>query len=110
YREPYQRYVDAQIDVRDKTYDHQYRTTHGPATHLGSEVDITERDYRRRTNPIAQDSYSQDTSGSYVQDYPTTTSARDYYHTSPAKEEVRVKSETRTTVDPPKKRKFDMGY
>ncbi|KAG9554310.1 hypothetical protein KCU97_g19054, partial [Aureobasidium melanogenum] len=110
YREPYQRYVDAQIDVRDKTYDHQYRTTHGPATHLGSEVDVTERDYRRRTSPIAQDSYAQETSGSYVQDYPNTTSARDYYHTSPAKEEVRVKSETRTTVDPPKKRKFDMGY
>ncbi|CAD0081975.1 unnamed protein product, partial [Aureobasidium vineae] len=110
YREPYQRYVDAQIDVQDKAYDHQYRTTHGPATHLESEVDVTERDYRRRTSPIVQDSYVQDTSGSYVQDYPKTTSARDYYHTSPAQEEVRVKTKTRTTVDPPKQRKFDMGY
>ncbi|THW03433.1 hypothetical protein D6D26_03497 [Aureobasidium pullulans] len=110
YREPYQRYVDAQIDVQDKAYDHQYRTTHGPATHLGSEVDVTERDYRRQTSPIIQDSYIQTTSGSYVQDYPKTTSVRDYYHASPAQEEVRVKTETRTTVDPPKKRKFDMGY
>ncbi|CAD0086426.1 unnamed protein product, partial [Aureobasidium mustum] len=110
YREPYQRYVDAQIDVRDKAYDHQYRTTHGPATHLGSEVDVTERDYRRRTSPVAQGSHVQDTSGSFVQDYPNTTSARDYYYTSPAQEEVRVKAETRTTVDPPKKRKFGMGY
>ncbi|THY16386.1 hypothetical protein D6D00_08917 [Aureobasidium pullulans] len=110
YREPYQRYVDAQIDVQDKAYDHQYRTTHGPATHLGSEVDVTERDYRRQTSPIVQDSYIQTTSGSYVQDYPKTTSVRDYYHASPAQEEVRVKTETRTTVDPPKKRKFDMGY
>ncbi|THZ68758.1 hypothetical protein D6C85_07265 [Aureobasidium pullulans] len=110
YREPYQRYVDAQIDVQDKAYDHQYRTTHGPATHLGSEVDVTERDYRRQTSPIVQDSYVQTTSGSYVQDYPKTTSVRDYYHASPAQEEVRVKTETRTTVDPPKKRKFDMGY
>ncbi|THX61500.1 hypothetical protein D6D06_00488 [Aureobasidium pullulans] len=110
YREPYQRYVDAQIDVQDKAYDHQYRTTHGPATHLGSEVDVTERDYRRQTSPIVQDSYVQTTSGSYVQDYPKTTSVRDYYHASPAQEEVRVKTETRTAVDPPKKRKFDMGY
>ncbi|THY78415.1 hypothetical protein D6C87_05729 [Aureobasidium pullulans] len=110
YREPYQRYVDAQIDVQDKAYDHQYRTTHGPATHLGSEVDVTERDYRRQTSPIVQDSYVQTTSGSYVQDYPKTTSVRDYYHASPAQEDVRVKTETRTTVDPPKKRKFDMGY
>ncbi|KAK6007096.1 hypothetical protein QM012_006104 [Aureobasidium pullulans] len=110
YREPYQRYVDAQIDVRNKAYDHQYRTTHRPATHLESEVDVTERDYRRRTSPIAQASHVQDTSGSYVQDYPKTTSARDYYYASPAKEEVRVKTETRTTVDPPQKRKFGMGY
>ncbi|KAI5194404.1 hypothetical protein E4T39_08690 [Aureobasidium subglaciale] len=110
YREPYQRYVDAQIDVKDKSYEHHHRTTHGPATHLDSEVDVTERDYRRRTSPIAQDSYIQDASVSYVQGYPNTTSVRDYYHASPIQEEVRVKTETRTTVDPPKKRKFDMGY
>jgi len=110
YREPYQRYVDAQIDVQDKAYDQQYRTTHGPATHFDSEVDTTERDYRRRTNPVVQDSYVQESSGSYVQDYPSTTSARDYYHTAPAQEEVRVKTQTRTTVDAPKNRKFDMGY
>ncbi|KEQ93752.1 hypothetical protein AUEXF2481DRAFT_30836 [Aureobasidium subglaciale EXF-2481] len=110
YREPYQRYVDAQIDVKDKSYDHHYRTTHGPATHLEPEIEVTKRDYHRRTSPIAQDSYVQDASGSYVQGYPNTTSVRDYYHASPTHEEVRVKTETRTTVDPPKKRKFDMGY
>ncbi|KAI5244791.1 hypothetical protein E4T42_07005 [Aureobasidium subglaciale] len=110
YREPYQRYVDAQIDVKDKSYDHHHRTTHGPATHLEPEIEVTKRDYHRRTSPIAQDSYVQDASGSYVQGYPNTTSVRDYYHASPTHEEVRVKTETRTTVDPPKKRKFDMGY
>jgi hypothetical protein len=101
YREPYQRYVDAQIDVKDKAYDNQYRTTYGPATHFSSEIDVTERDYRRRTNPVAQDSYVQGTSGSFAQDY---------HNNSPIQEEVRVKTQTRTTVDPPKDRKFDMGY
>ncbi|KAI5236047.1 hypothetical protein E4T43_08834 [Aureobasidium subglaciale] len=110
YREPYQRYVDAQIDVKDKSYDHHHRTTHGPATHLEPEIEVTERDYHRRTSPIAQDSYVQNASGSYLQGYPNTTSVRDYYHASPIHEEVRVKTETRTTVDPHKKRKFDMGY
>jgi translation elongation factor P/translation initiation factor 5A len=68
YREPYQRYVDAQIDVQD----HQYGTTH---------------DYDQQT-----------------------TSVRDYYHAPPAREQVRVRTETRTTVDPPKEPKSDMGY
>ncbi|KAF2716390.1 hypothetical protein K431DRAFT_316583 [Polychaeton citri CBS 116435] len=57
YREPYQRYTAAQIDVEDRVYDRQYPTRHTPATQidLDSRVDIAEQQFRERTTPFAAD-------------------------------------------------------
>ncbi|GAB7354503.1 hypothetical protein MBLNU459_g4972t1 [Dothideomycetes sp. NU459] len=114
YREPYQRYADAQIDVQDRSYD---RRTYDRDNHITLQdnvqdnVDVTERDYRQRTTPFAEEYTS-----SRWQDKSThprnNLAEQDYSYSAPAQqEEVRAHSETRTTVDPPqKKHKLDMGY
>lgn len=85
YRSPYSRYVDAHIDVKDNTYERD------------AEVDVVERSYRQRATP----STSEYTSTNWEN---KSTSPRDY-----AGDDIRVKTETRTTVDEPK-HKLDMGY
>ncbi|OCK85600.1 hypothetical protein K432DRAFT_400102 [Lepidopterella palustris CBS 459.81] len=53
YQQPYQRYVGAQIDVKDRIYDRDFNTVHGPATdYAPSQIDVTERQFRERTSPI----------------------------------------------------------
>ncbi|KAJ9624932.1 hypothetical protein H2203_004882 [Taxawa tesnikishii (nom. ined.)] len=112
YREPYQRYADAQIDVKDRVYDREYRTTHGPATVLESNIDVAERDYRTRTQPIAEEYTSsrwQDKS-TYPTAYPRDSAPEQHSTRDYQTQQVRVKTQTRTTVDAPKKHKLDMGY
>ncbi|KAK5011371.1 hypothetical protein LTR60_004743, partial [Cryomyces antarcticus] len=107
YREPYQRYADAQIDVQDKTYDREYRTVHGPATHYAeSNIDVAERDFRQRTTPFDRE---------YTQNHYTdqSTQPRQFVeqgYPPPAQEEVRVEASSRTIVEPSEKHKRDMGY
>ncbi|KAK4986074.1 hypothetical protein LTR50_005534 [Elasticomyces elasticus] len=121
YQEPYQRYSDAQIDVRDRSYDREYRTTHGPATtYAESNIDVAERDFRQRTTPFAEDYASarwQDKSTrprefvrqDYSRSYPQAT--QDFNTaTAPRQEDNVPITETRTTVEQSEKHKLDMGY
>ncbi|OCK95812.1 uncharacterized protein K441DRAFT_676683 [Cenococcum geophilum 1.58] len=53
YQQPFQRYVGAQIDVKDKAYDRDFNTVQGPpADYAPSQIDVTERQIRQRTRPI----------------------------------------------------------
>ncbi|EON65695.1 hypothetical protein W97_04934 [Coniosporium apollinis CBS 100218] len=127
YHEPYRRYAETQIDVEDKTYergynaaqertyDREFRTVHGPATQYAeSQIDVTERDYRQRTQPnydhptqyttearYTGPQYSEERYGQATQDF------AEQRYSQPA---VGVQIDSRTTVDPPKKFKRDMGY
>ncbi|KAL1638723.1 hypothetical protein SLS58_008646 [Diplodia intermedia] len=126
YQEPYQRYDEAQINVKDRTYDvndfkertydRDYRTVHGPSnTFAQSQLDATERDFRERTRPIADESrFGRDFEESRF----SHTAQEQSRHGGRAPEvadnrypqSVRVESTTsRTTTDPPK-HKRDMGY
>jgi Eukaryotic elongation factor 5A hypusine, DNA-binding OB fold len=67
YQQPYQRYVGAQIDVKDKAYDRDFNTVQGPpADYAPSQIDVTERQIRQRTRPIvggyAEKGYTSQTS------------------------------------------------
>jgi len=96
YRQPYNRYVDAHIDVKDRSYDRE------------SNIDVVERDYRQSTTP-----FTSEYTASRWQD--KSTHPREYVERgfvqrdNTFEEDVRVKTETHTTVDP-KERKLDMGY
>lgn len=113
YREPYNRYVDHQIDVQDRSYEREYPTRHTPATQydLDSRIDVAEQDYRTRTTPYAEE-YNRETRGwqdksTYPRDYP----AQGYPERDPVTfdEKVRV---SETTVDGPRAPQYkrDMGY
>ncbi|KAK0885427.1 hypothetical protein LTR91_027160, partial [Friedmanniomyces endolithicus] len=56
YREPYQRYTNARIDVQDNVYDREY-TRHTPATQIDvdTRIDTAERDFRDRTTPFTEE-------------------------------------------------------
>ncbi|XTI90264.1 hypothetical protein V2W45_1242348, partial [Cenococcum geophilum] len=140
YQQPFQRYVGAQIDVKDKAYDRDFNTVQGPpADYAPSQIDVTERQIRQRTRPIvggyAEKGYtSQTTEPSFgqpaqffVQERYTSRTAQstqprsarfsqrdvefvDSRSQAPAREQIRVEKTTRRTVDPPKKHKLDMGY
>jgi len=110
YQEPYNRYVEAQIDVpertvtskeRTRTYDREGRPIGGQAPAFEATLDATEQQFRQGTSPIvtAENRYG--------------TSARDYYEDSgsrfggptsdfaPQQSQVRIEEKTsRTTVDP----------
>ncbi|KAK3074970.1 hypothetical protein LTR53_002139 [Teratosphaeriaceae sp. CCFEE 6253] len=113
YREPYQRYTEAQLDVQDRVYDREYNTRHTPATQVDfdSRIDVAERDFRQRTTPFAEefraDTRWQDKS-TYPRDYPEAGIAE----REPVTYEERTKV-TERTVDPPregKQHRADMGY
>jgi hypothetical protein len=112
YSEPFARYADAQLDVKDNTYtqqrvyDREGRVIGGQAPSFEQNLDTTERQFREHTVPIggaatARDFY-EDT-GSRFSGY-----TAEFQRAQPA-EEVRVERTTRTTVDAPK-HKRDMGY
>lgn len=79
YQEPHQRFSETKVDVEvpPRHQDKPYET----------EIDITERDYRRRTQPTYDLEYERRTSGP---------------------REVRFEAET--TVDPPNRQRSKMGY
>ncbi|MCJ1367568.1 hypothetical protein MMC16_006702 [Acarospora aff. strigata] len=79
YREPYQRYSETKVDLQVPSR-HQDKVRE-------TEIDITERDYRRRTQPTYDFEYERRTS---------------------QPREVRVEAET--TVDPPSRQRSKMGY
>ena len=64
---------------------------------------MTERDYRQRTRPTAEEYTS-----SAWQD--KSTYPREFNDRVPVEEDIRVHTETRTTVDAPEQHKSDMGY
>lgn len=133
YQEPYSRYVEAQIDVPDKTlttkdrsYDREGRPLGGPAPAFEATLDATERQFRQGTSPIvvaenrygktAQDFYQEGSRfGGPTQDFPAQTSEVRVERRSEStvdapqypQQETRVERTTRTTIDPPKR---DMGY
>lgn len=133
YQEPFSRYVEAQIDVPDKTfttkdrsYDREGRPIGGRAPAFEATLDATEHQFRQGTSPIvvAENRYGRTTQDSYqepsrfggpTQDFPAQASevhiARGPGSTVDAprypQENVRVERTTRTTIDPPKR---DMGY
>lgn len=126
YQEPYQRYEEAQINVKDRTYDvkdfqertydRDYRTVHGPATNYAeSQLDATEREFRERTRPIADESrYGRDFAeyrySQTAEEQPRYGARAEEVVDSRYPQSVRVESTTsRTTTDPPK-HKRDMGY
>ncbi|KAF2179357.1 hypothetical protein K469DRAFT_596250, partial [Zopfia rhizophila CBS 207.26] len=137
YQQPHQRYAGSQIEVQDRTYDRDFNTVHGSATEYApTQIDVSERQFRERTRPIVgsyaaeqgytnlstKPNYEQPTG--YVQERYTSKTAHDSYpqrrrnvdvvdtrYPSQSRgEDVRVEKTTRTTVDPPKKYKRDMGY
>ncbi|KAL1296662.1 hypothetical protein AAFC00_000143 [Neodothiora populina] len=129
YRQPYQRYDNAQINVQDKTWDREYPTSHRPATHLESNIDAAERGYRQRTSPFADDyptsrqqrqppypeSFAARTEKSYAApasaSAPVTALPSAPATSSPAaRNSFRAQIDTRTSVDPPRKRRGFMGY
>ncbi|GAB7359716.1 hypothetical protein MBLNU230_g6891t1 [Neophaeotheca triangularis] len=102
YREPYQRYAGAQLDVEDRVYDNeqQYNTRHSPTNvDYNSRLDNFEQDYRQRTTPYAEQYQDKST---YPRDYPEQTGF-----------DERVRTTETHTVDPRSpdtKSKRDMGY
>lgn len=124
YGEPYQRYVDAQIDVEDKTftkervYDREGRLIGGAGAQYAETIlDETERRYREGTRPIVaeydrrfeeRDTISR-VSGP-TRDIKKTTEV-DIEKTSRItvdpprpREEIRLEKTSRFTVDPPRSR------
>lgn len=55
YSEPRSRRVDTEVDIEDRTYDREYRTTRDQPTRYDTEIDVTEREFRRHTRPIAEE-------------------------------------------------------
>ncbi|QDS69434.1 hypothetical protein FKW77_005413 [Venturia effusa] len=137
YQEPYSRYVDAQIDVQDKTfttkertYDREGRPVGGPAPAFEATLDATERQFRQGTSPIvvAENRYGKQTQtaqdyfkegsrfGGPTQDFPVQASEAHYTESTSGstvdpprhpQQSIRVEKTTRSTVDPPRR---DMGY
>ncbi|KAK4914273.1 hypothetical protein LTR49_017516 [Elasticomyces elasticus] len=118
YREPYQRYTDAQLDVQDRVYDREFTTRHTPATVIDTDVriDTAERDFRQRTTPFTEEYRAergwQDKS-TQPRDYPTQAGFAEREPVIHEEHTTRVTEER--TVDPPsrhqgKQHRADMGY
>ncbi|EOD49418.1 Woronin body major protein [Neofusicoccum parvum] len=127
YQEPFQRYDEAQINVKDRTYDvrdfkertydRDGRPVFGASNNFAeSQLDTTERQFRERTRPIVDESrYGRD----FAEFRYSQTAEEQPRYGARAEQEVvdrrypesvRVESTTsRTTTDPPK-HKRDMGY
>ncbi|KAI9672648.1 MAG: hypothetical protein M1831_000083 [Alyxoria varia] len=93
YREPYQRYSDANFN-QETTYDREYRVTREEPSRYDTQIDVAERDYRQRSRPFADE---------YVE--------KRYYPSSNDEESYRY--EQRTSVDSPEEhrhRDHHMGY
>ncbi|KAF2431545.1 hypothetical protein EJ08DRAFT_587143, partial [Tothia fuscella] len=115
--QPYSRYVDAQLDVKDRTYtqeptyDREGRVVGGAAPAFEATLNNNETQFRERTRPIQAD-YAENRFGASARDYyqdkvettRTTVDAPRY-----PSEDVRVEKSIRTTVDAPKQKR-DMGY
>ncbi|KAK0911800.1 hypothetical protein LTR02_003200 [Friedmanniomyces endolithicus] len=113
YREPYQRYTNARIDVQDNVYDREY-TRHTPATQIDvdTRIDTAERDFRDRTTPFTEEYRAergwQDKS-TYPRDYPEA----GFAEREPVTYEERTRITEERTVDPPRegeRHRADMGY
>ncbi|KAF2646497.1 hypothetical protein P280DRAFT_512659 [Massarina eburnea CBS 473.64] len=102
---------------RDRSYDREYHNVHGESDeeYAASQIDVSERQFRQHTRPIVTDLTTSPTfdqaSGhrkeSYTAKHDSRRDADSFDDRHPA--QVRVKS-ARSTVDPPKPRKRDMGY
>ncbi|GAB7331328.1 hypothetical protein MBLNU13_g02767t1 [Cladosporium sp. NU13] len=107
YRQPYQRYSEAQINVEDRTYDREYQNRQD----LDARIDAAERDFRERTAPYPEE-YNRETrqwesNSTNPRQYPAQQAYPDREPVS-FDEQVRV---TKTTVDTPSRQhKRDMGY
>ncbi|KAF2650472.1 hypothetical protein K491DRAFT_720754 [Lophiostoma macrostomum CBS 122681] len=134
YQQPYDRYVGSHIDVKDRSYDRDFNTVHGPATdYAPTQIDVSERQFRERTRPIVGGAaaergyadlstqpnreqatgYARETYSGAHDTYPSSrreVDTVDSRYPSQARGEVRVEKTTRTTVDAPSKHKRDMGY
>ncbi|KAF2014611.1 hypothetical protein BU24DRAFT_410340 [Aaosphaeria arxii CBS 175.79] len=129
YQQPYDRYVGSHIDVKDRSYDRDFNTVHGPATdYAPTQIDVSERQYRERTRPIEggysaeftnlstqpnleqASSYSKQTYTGSHDSYPSRRENDSVDSRYPRGDQVRVEKSTRSTVDAPKKFKRDMGY
>ncbi|KAI5362468.1 putative ribosomal protein L2, domain 2 [Septoria linicola] len=112
YREPYQRYADAQINVEDRVYDRDYPTRHTPGTQidLDSRIDIAERDFRDRTTPFTEE-YRASRVWQDKSTYPRRYPAEGYAERDPVEFDQQVKVEQRTVDGHSEhKHKRDMGY
>nr|POF22285.1 woronin body major protein [Quercus suber] len=115
YREPYQRYSDAQIDVQDRVYDREHNTRHTPGTQIDvdTRIDVAERDYRTRTVPFTEDyreTRGWEEKSTHPRDYPQ----QDVTDRQPVTFNEKVTVREERTVDPPRsserKHRLDMGY
>nr|POF07099.1 woronin body major protein [Quercus suber] len=115
YREPYQRYSDAQIDVQDRVYDREHPTRHTPATQIDvdTRIDVAERDYRTRTVPFTEDfreTRGWEEKSTRPREYPQ----QGLSEREPVTFDEKVTVREERTVDPPRsserKHRLDMGY
>ncbi|KAK7726699.1 hypothetical protein SLS57_003260 [Botryosphaeria dothidea] len=126
YQEPFQRYDEAQINVKDRTYgvkdfqertyDRDFSTVRGPSNNFAeSQLDATEREFRERTRPIVDESrfgrdFAESRYSQTEEEQPRYGARAEEVVDSRYPQSVRVESTTsRTTTDPPK-HKRDMGY
>jgi translation initiation factor 5-like protein/translation initiation factor 5A-like protein len=111
YQEPYRKYVDAQIDVKDKSYDRNFNTI-GPAAggFDSATLDVTERQFREGTRPIVAEP-AENRFGVSAQAFREESRFEGSTVDGPVRDtKLRVTERTsRTTVDPPKFKR-DMGY
>ncbi|KXT01346.1 hypothetical protein AC578_6640, partial [Pseudocercospora eumusae] len=111
YREPYQRYSDAQIDVQDRVYDREYPTRHTPATQidLDSRIDIAEREFRDRTTPFTEE-YRASRVWQDKSTHPREYSAAGFPERQPVHFDNEKVEERVTVEEPARRHKRDMGY
>ncbi|KAK3712256.1 hypothetical protein LTR37_009118 [Vermiconidia calcicola] len=113
YREPYQHYADAQIEVQDRTWDREYPTRHTPATQIDfdTRIDVAERDFRDRTVPFAEE-YRTSRGWQNKSTQPREFGAGGYAEREPVHFDEKVKVTEERTFDAPQQQKHrrDMGY
>jgi len=111
YREPFQRYTEAQIDVKDRVYDRERPNRQTSDIRYDTRIDVAEREYRDRTTPFAQEYRSSNT----WEDKSTRPREFDAAYT-PEREPVRFDKKVEviktSTVEEPQGRRhrLDMGY
>jgi hypothetical protein len=112
YQEPYRKYVDAQLDAKDRSYDRNFNTIGAAAGGFDSAtLDVTERQFRERTRPIVAET-AENRFGVSAKGFREESRFGGSTVDGPVRDtKVRVTERTsRTTVDPPSKPKRDMGY